>query len=116
MWSVEFSKNPLDFVSNSSSFATDSSGLDKHNFGGNLKSSDIGWGRLGDQLMTEVLHLLALPEDAEVGIRPVAVEIGDGGGLAILNLINTRGNSLQLVDLKLERIVNDGVLASCSSA
>ena len=67
MWSLKFSKNPLDFVSNSSGFAIDSPDLDKHHFGANVKSADIRWDTLGNQLNIEVLHLLGLPEDAEVG-------------------------------------------------
>ena len=63
MWSAEFSKNPLNFVSNSSDFAINLPELDKSLFGGNLKSTNTGSGRLGNQ----VLHLLALPGDAEVG-------------------------------------------------
>ena len=81
MWSLDFAKNPLDFVSNSSDFATDSSDFDKRLFGGNLKSVDIGWGRLGNQLNIEVLHLLGLPEDAEVGISPWMWKLGCWGPL-----------------------------------
>ena len=89
MWSLDFAKHPLDFVSNSSDIATDSSDLDKRLFGGNLKSADIGWERLGNQLNIEVLHLLGLPEDAEVGISPWMWRSGCVGGLCILHLIQT---------------------------
>ena len=68
MWSIDFSKNPLDFVSNSSSFASNPPHLDERILGANLNSGDIGWATLGNQsrLDIEVVHLLSLPEDAEV--------------------------------------------------
>ena len=68
MWSIDFAKNPLDFVSNSSSFDLDSPDLDKSLFRADLKSADVGWATLGNQsqLNIEVLHLLSLPEDDEV--------------------------------------------------
>ena len=70
MWSLGFAQNPLDFVSNSSSLA--SPDLARNLLGANPKSVDSGgirdWETLGNQsrLNTEVLHLLSLPEDAEV--------------------------------------------------
>ena len=72
MWSLGFAQNPLDFVSNSSSLAFDRPDLARNLLGANPKSVDSGgirdWETLGNQsrLNTEVLHLLSLPEDAEV--------------------------------------------------
>ena len=68
MWSLAFAKNPIDFVSNSSRFDSDSPDLDKSTFGADLKSANVGWATLENQsqLNIEVLHLLTLPEDDEV--------------------------------------------------
>ena len=66
MWSPNLAKNPLDLVSNSNkssllnSFDLASSSLGTH-------ANDPGIsGERGFLLKTEVLHLLSLPEDAQV--------------------------------------------------
>ena len=71
MWSLAFAKNPIDFVSNSSSFALNSPDLDKSLFRADLKSADVGLATLENQsqLNIEVLHLLSLQEDDEVCIH-----------------------------------------------
>ena len=86
MWSPNLAKHHVDLVSNSNESSPLSSfDLASSSFGTHVNDSGIISGERGFLLNTEVLHLLSLPEDAEVckgtfhlrfsGIRPLR-----GGG------------------------------------
>ena len=66
MWSPNLAKHHVDLVSNSNESSTlNSFNLASSSFGTHVNDSGISAER-GFLLNTEVLHLLSLPEDAEV--------------------------------------------------